>query len=130
MNANVLVLKKGFSPFLSQRKTIREHFALSFTQTYVLALFVIGVLGVFYVFLLNTNATKGYAVRNLEIAHRDLATNKNLLDIRIAEGQSLESLTTNPSTKVMETIAEPQFLVVSDAFYTFADNTKSTASNN
>lgn len=44
MNANVLVMKKGNFPFFSSRKTSRENFRLSFTETYVLALGLIGVL--------------------------------------------------------------------------------------
>ncbi len=58
MHAQVLVLKKSRTPFCSDRKTAREHFMLTFTQTYILCLILIGLLGVYYVWSLNTNATK------------------------------------------------------------------------
>ena len=66
MNANVLVAKKWHISFFSERQAAREHFRLSFTQTYVLAIMMIALLGVYYVWILNQNATKGYNIRTLQ----------------------------------------------------------------
>lgn len=118
MNANLLVMKKGNVPFFSSRKTSRENFRLSFTETYVLALGLIGILGIYYVFMLNVNATKGYNVRNLEIERKNLSFEQNLLNIRIAEAESLSTISSNPSIERMQSIEAPKYLVMKDSFLT------------
>ncbi len=118
MNANVLVMKKGNFPFFSSRKTSRENFRLSFTETYVLALGLIGILGIYYVFMLNVNATKGYNVRNLEIERKNLVFEQNLVNIKIAEAESLSSISENPSIGKMDLIDTPRYLVMKDSFLT------------
>ena len=118
MNANLLVMKKGHIPFFSTRKTSRENFRLSFTETYVLALGLIGILGIYYVFMLNVNATKGYNVRNLELERRNLTFEQNLLNIRIAETESLSTISENPSVEKMTPIDSPKYLVLKDSLLT------------
>jgi len=46
---------------------------------------MIALLGIYYVWVLNQNATKGYNIRNLQVQNRELSFQENLLDIRIAE---------------------------------------------
>ncbi len=58
MNSNILIAKKGHIPFFSERKSAREHYRLNFTQTYILAIIMIACLGIYYVWVLNENATK------------------------------------------------------------------------
>lgn len=111
-------MKKGNFPFFSLRKTSRENFRLSFTETYVLALGLIGILGIYYVFMLNVNATKGYEVRNLEIERKNLTFEQNLINIRIAEAESLSTISENTSVEKMETIDSPKYLVLKDSFLT------------
>jgi hypothetical protein len=119
MHAQILVLKKSRTPFFANRKTAREHFSLSFNQTYVLSLLLIGLLGIYYVWSLNINATKGYALRTLDLERRTLQHEENLLAIKIAEIESLEAIETSPMVAAMEKATDPQFLVVTDAYYTF-----------
>jgi hypothetical protein len=118
MNANLLVMKKGNFPFFSTRKTSRENFRLSFTETYVLALGLIAILGIYYVFMLNVNATKGYEVRNLELTRKNLVFEQNLVNIRIAEAESLSTISDNPSVQKMNVIDSPKYLVLKDSFLT------------
>ena len=118
MNANVLVMKKGNFPFFSTRKTSRENFRLSFTETYVLALGLIGILGIYYVFMLNVNATKGYEVRKLELERTNLAFEYNLVNIKIAEAESLSTISESPSIGKMETIDSPRYLVLKNSLLT------------
>lgn len=56
--ANVLVMKKGHIGFFSDRKAAREEYKMSFTQAYVLSLLAFALLGIYYVYALNANATK------------------------------------------------------------------------
>lgn len=121
MNANLLVVKKGHIPFFSERKVTREHFKMSYSQTFVLALFTIGVLLVYYAFLQNQNATQGYNVRTLQTTNRELVFRENLLDIRIAEGRSIDVVMGAEIINRMQNSQNSSFLVRTDS--QFAMNT-------
>ncbi len=112
MNANVLIAKKWHIPFFSERKAAREYYRLSFTQTYILAIVMIALLGIYYVWILNENATKGYNIRTLQVTNRELSFQENLLDIRIAEGQSIGAIMQSPVIALMQDIDQPSFLVL------------------
>lgn len=118
MNANVLTLKKWHIWFFSERQAAREHFRLSFTQTYVLAIAMIAALGIYYVWMLNQNATRGYNIRTLQVEYRNLSFQENLLDIRIAEGKSTDSILRSPIVASMPNVDSSSFLVVRDATFT------------
>jgi hypothetical protein len=92
---------------------------LNFTQTYILALVLLAFLGIYYVWILNTNATKGYEIRNLEIRQHELAFEESLLKIKIAEAESLSTITAQPKVVKMDTIDSPQYLVLKDINYTY-----------
>ncbi len=80
---------------------------------------MIGVLGIYYVWVLNINATKGYDIRNLEITRKNLTFEENLLNIRIAEAESLDTLTSNSMIEKMESVDSPNYLVLKDSHLTF-----------
>ena len=53
---------------------------------------VIGFLLIYYVWILNINATKGYDIRSLENAKRELTIEKERLDVKIAELESMKTI--------------------------------------
>lgn len=114
MNPNIIVMKKSRIPFLSERKTTRENYKLNFTKTYVLTLLMIGFLWIYYVWTLNLNATKWYKVRNLEIERRNVVFEQNLLNMKIAEVQSLENISNEPAILVMEVAENPKYLILNN----------------
>lgn len=118
MNANVLVAKKWHLSFFSERKVARENFRLSFTQAYVLAIILIACLGIYYIWILNQNATKGYQIRELQGQYRELTFQENLLDIRIAEGKSIDAIAAAPIMQSMQVVEAPSFLVMRDTVST------------
>ena len=120
MNSNFIVLKKSRTPFSSERLASREFSTLSFSQTYILSLVLIAVLGIYYVWTLNVNATKGYNIRNLELAERNLISQQDLLNVKIAEAESLDSITSSPSAQNMQTVDSPQYLVLKDAYFSYS----------
>lgn len=124
MNPNIIVMKKWRLPFFSERKTTRENYKLSFTKTYIIALLMIGFLWIYYVWTLNVNATKWYKIRNLEIQRRDLVFKENLLNMKIAEVQSLNNVANDPTTLVMETIENPKYLVLKEMNLALIKNIK------
>lgn len=114
MNPNLIVPKKWHIKFLSERKTFRENFKLGLTSTYMLILLFIWVLWVYYVWTLNVNATKWYNIRQLEIEKKNLSVEKELLDVKIAEIQSLYTLLKYDMIKNMEKVQEPEYLVIKE----------------
>jgi len=76
---------------------------------------MIWFLWIYYVWTLNLNATKWYTIRNLEIQRRDLIFKENLLNMKIAEAQSLNNVASDPVTLVMETTDNPKYLVLKDS---------------
>jgi hypothetical protein len=75
---------------------------------------MIALLGIYYVWMLNQNATKGYNIRNLQVQYRELSFQQNLLDIRIAEGKSIDALLQTPIVTNMQDVDKPAFLIVRD----------------
>ena len=75
---------------------------------------MITVLGIYYVWILNQNATNGYNIRNLQLQYHSLAFQENLLDIRIAEGKSIDSIMRSDVVSVMQAVDKPTFLVQTD----------------
>ncbi len=92
MNPNLIILKSSAPRFFSKRKTTRDEFKLGMTTTYIMMLLFIWVLWIYYVWSLNVNATNGYMIRNLEAERKSLIVEKDLLDIKIAELESLSNL--------------------------------------
>lgn len=118
MNANVLVAKRWYFSFFSERHAAREHFRLSFTQAYILAIVLIACLGIYYIWILNQNATRGYQIRELQGQYRELTFQENLLDIRIAEGKSIDAVANSSIMSKMKDAGTPSYLVMRDMQYT------------
>lgn len=85
---------------------------------------MIGFLWIYYVWTLNVNATKWYTIRNLEIEYRNLKFEENLLSMKIAEVQSLNNISSDESTQVMESTDNPQYLVLKDMNMVFIKDIK------
>ncbi len=108
--------------FVSKRKQNKDKFLLNIKSTYsILLTFVIALL-LYYVWILNVNATKWYNIRQLEIEKRNLLMEKELLDVKIAELESLDSISNKKDTKNMDKVSQTDFLVVkNNVAYTYAD---------
>lgn len=114
MNPNLIVIKKWHLRFFSQRKTTRESFKLWVNTTYILSFLLMWFLWIYYVWTLNINATKWYNIRNLEIQRNNLTVEKELLEVKIAELESLSTLLKWDGINNMEKIGRAEFLVVKD----------------
>ncbi|MBW7954983.1 hypothetical protein H3C61_04180 [Candidatus Gracilibacteria bacterium] len=115
MNPNLIVIKSPRFSFFSERKTTRENFKLGVNTTFILSVFFIGILGIYYVWILNVNATKGYNIRTLELKKNNLVVENELLEVKILELESLASLTKWEGIKNMEKLNGGEYLVVKDS---------------
>lgn len=112
---NPKVINKNFNEkFFSKRKKAKEHLDFWLTSTYITLLSIIVCFLLYYVWILNVNATKWYDIRVLEIEKKNLLMEKELLDVKIAELESLTNILQDEDLKNMEKIEDPDYLVIKE----------------
>jgi hypothetical protein len=101
--------------FLSERKRNKEKLQFGYQSTYIALLGVIGFLLIYYVWILNANATQGYTIRELENIGTELKVELERLDVKIAELESSESISSDQNMQnMMEEYEDPNYLVIRD----------------
>lgn len=113
MNPKV-VLKEDSKNFFSQRKFNKDTEEIGLHTTYLFMLGLIGFLLVYYVWILNVNATQWYDIIQLEIEKRQLELKKWLLDVKIAELESLWNILKEDDSQDMEKVENPDYLVIKE----------------
>lgn len=98
--------------FYSQRKKDKDKFQVWVTSTYIIMLSFISVLLLYYVWMLNANATKWENIRQLTNQMEQLKLERQRLDVRISEVESLDTI--DQDRKDMENIENPDYLVIKD----------------
>jgi len=78
--------------FHSLRKEAREHLFISFHRAYILSFFLIIVLGILYVWMLNSSANSGYQMTRIESVRREKQQEKHFLRAQIAKQESKSEL--------------------------------------
>ncbi len=113
MNSTIIYknLKRNF---LSKRKKEKEKDNFWITSTYIALLSIISLLLLYYVWILNENATNWYNIRELEIQRKTLLMEKELLDVKIAELESLSTILKEDDLQNMDKIKDPKYLVIKD----------------
>ena len=115
-----LVLRETPSRFSSHRKQEKEKLRFGFTSTYVTIASIIAFLLVYYVWILNANATQWYNIRQLEKTQNELKVELDRLDVKIAELESLDTITSDTIIENMVPIDDPDYLVIrSDVQYVY-----------
>jgi len=114
MNPNLIVTKKWHFKFFSTRKTTRENLKIWINSTYILTIIFIAILWIYYVWSLNVNATQWYNIRNAELEKNRLLLEKELLDVQIAELQSLNNLLNWEWINIMQKSQNQEFFVIKD----------------
>ena len=100
------------SSFFSRRKKERDSFEFWVKSTFIAMLSLIILLLIYYVWILNVNATKGYDIRELEREKRELSIEKELLDVKLAELESLSNISSEDDLENMEDARNPEYLVI------------------
>lgn len=113
MNSTIINKNKR-NNFFSKRKNEKDKFAFWITSTYIVLLSLISMLLLYYVWMLNVNATKGYDIRDLENERKILLMEKELLDVQIAELESLSTILSGNDLQNMQRIKDPDYLVIRD----------------
>lgn len=118
---NSIIINKNLKRnFLSRRKKEKDQIDFWVNSVYVTLLSIICLLLLYYVWILNVNATKWYNIIELEIQKKNLMMEKELLDVKIAELESLSTILKDEDLQNMDKIENPEYLVIKDDVqYTF-----------
>ena len=86
------------------------------TSTYIVLLSLISIMLLYYVWILNTNATKGYNIRDLEETKKILLIEKQKLNVKIAELESISTIEKNTKLYNMKEMKswEEDYLVIKE----------------
>jgi len=99
------------SHFSSMRKQEKEKLTFGYQSTYSALLGLIGFLLLYYVWILNANATQGYTIRQLEKNQNELKVELDRLNVKIAEIDSLDSIGAEDALNNMQQVEDPNYLV-------------------
>ena len=111
MNAKV-VLQEFKANFSSKRKEEKEAFDIWMKTTYIIMLTVISILFLYYVWITNVNATKWYNMKELRAIQNDLNKDLKILEVQIADLESLSNILNKEDLKNMEKVEDPDYLVI------------------
>jgi hypothetical protein len=100
--------------FSSNRKNQQDSLKFGVQSIYITLIVIIALLVFYYVLLLNTNATQWYEIVALEEIQKQLILEDELLDVKIAELESLTTILKNDAIKNMENVTESNHLVVKE----------------
>ncbi|MCD5375136.1 hypothetical protein LR010_01650 [Candidatus Gracilibacteria bacterium] len=110
-----LVMTSKHKSFLSDRKRNKEKLQFGYQSTYIALLGVIAFLLLYYVWILNANATQGYTIRELENTGKELKVELERLDVKIAELESSDGISSDEDLQnIMEEYEDPNYLVIRD----------------
>ena len=112
MNPNIIA-KNYEKKFFSKRKARKEEFLFWVNYTFSLLLGLVILLFIYYVWILNINATKWYDIRKLEIEKQNLLLQNELLEVQISNLESLTNIEQESDIKnIMEKTENPDFAVI------------------
>ena len=100
--------------FSSARKLEKEKLHFWYQSTYITLLGLIVFLLLYYVWILNANATKGYMIKELENTQNELKVELDRLNVKIAELDSLETISSDEIFEQMLPIEDPNYLVLKE----------------
>lgn len=98
--------------FLSRRIKEQEKTRFGYQSTYIALVGTIFFLLIYYVISLNTSATLGYDIQKLESTQNELKIELERLDVKIAEIESLDTLTSDEIYDMMVPTDDPDYLVI------------------
>ena len=105
-----MVLEFFFSPSIKKRSSLGQ----MVTQSTVMLMFSIGVLilvlALLILFHQNSNATKGYDLRNLERERSQLLLEEEVLNMQVSKAQAMEKIEGDRQIEAMVGIKKPIYI--------------------
>lgn len=93
-----------------QKRTLSHKVEVGLNSLVVVIIALVGLISLAYLANANHNATKGYALKTLEIKRSHLLTENEIWNMEIAKVQSLESIQNDPKIRSMVKTDQPMFI--------------------
>lgn len=98
----------------SNRQLEKAKLYFGINLTYSLLIFCIGLLGIYYVWSVNSLSTVAYSISELKAQNTNLMLEIELLDVKIAELDSVSEIESTEDAAIMEVVDEPDYLVIKE----------------
>lgn len=111
-----LVLSEDKLPFISKRWKEKQNIKFDISFTYVIMISFIFLLLIYYIWIINANATKWFSIRQLEQEKKNLMIEKEQLEVKIANLESIDGIKDENTESIdnMENVENPDYLVIKE----------------
>ena len=106
--------KKASSKTSFNRQVEKAKLYFGFNYTFGLLIFCIWLLGIYYVWSVNSLSTVAYSISELKNENNQLISELQLLEVKVAELDSLSEIENTDDATIMEKIEEPEYLVIKE----------------
>ena len=93
-----------------RKRTLSQKIEFGVTSLTFFTIILIAIISLVYLAHANRNATKGYALKSLELRRGQLLTENEVWDMQIAQVKSLQSLENDPKIRTMVKADQPMFV--------------------
>lgn len=93
-----------------RKRTLSQKIEFGMTSLTFLTIILVAIISLVYLAHANRNATKGYALKNLELKRSQLITENEVWDMQIAQIKSLQALQNDPKIRTMVKADQPLFV--------------------
>jgi hypothetical protein len=93
-----------------RKRTLSQKIEFGMTSLTFLTIILVAIVSLVYLAHANSNATKGYALKNLELRRSQLLTENEVLEMQIAQVKSLQALQSDPKIRSMVKADTPMFV--------------------
>ena len=93
-----------------RKRTLSQKIEFGMTSLTFFTIILVAIISLVYLAHANRNATKGYALKNLELKRSQLITENEVWDMQIAQVKSLQALQNDPKIRAMVKADQPLFV--------------------
>jgi len=93
-----------------RKRTLSQKIEFGMTSLTFFTIILVAIISLVYLAHANRNATKGYALKNLELKRSQLITENEVWDMQIAQVKSLQALQNDPKIRTMVKADQPLFV--------------------
>ena len=101
---------EGNSSSNVRKRTLSQKVEVGLTSLVLVTIVLIAIISLVYLAHSNRNATKGYALKNLELRRTNLMTENEVWDMQIAQVKSLEAIQSDPKILSMVKAVSPKYV--------------------
>jgi len=93
-----------------RKRTLSQKVEVGMTSLIFVTVVLVAVISLVYLAHSNSNATKGYSLKSLELRRSKLLTENEVWDMQIAQVKSLEAIQNDPKILSMKKAIQPKFV--------------------